>query len=256
MGALAAFVLTGQMINFPLGAGTSAHLLGGVLVGVMVGPWVGMLVIFSVVLVQALLFQDGGIAALGANTFNLAVIGAGGGWLAYRWAFVLLGGGRHRLLAAGIAAYVTTALTGVAAAAELALSGTAPLVPALVAVGGGYLIVGIAETALTVGILKAVLRSRPGLVDEIALPSGGARRWVVSLTMAAFALTAGTYVASTRPDAFEAGLESLGLSTAVQSGAARWDAMARPWLAGGVGVALSFALAWLLFRLVARRRST
>jgi len=108
LGAATAFVFAAQMLNFPLGAGTSAHLLGGVLVAVLVGPWVGMLVLFSVLLVQALLFQDGGIAALGANTLNIAVLGVGGGYLSYRWLQALLGHGfRRQIAAAAVGAYIS-----------------------------------------------------------------------------------------------------------------------------------------------------
>jgi cobalt/nickel transport system permease protein len=128
LGALTAFVFAAQMLNFPLGAGTSAHLLGGVLVATLVGPWSGMLVLFAVILVQALLFQDGGIAALGANTLNMAVIGAGGGFLLYRWVLALLGGQpARRAVAAGLAAFGSTAMVGVAVALELAASGIVPL---------------------------------------------------------------------------------------------------------------------------------
>ncbi|MEJ2236689.1 MAG: energy-coupling factor ABC transporter permease [Gemmatimonadales bacterium] len=106
LGATTAFVFAAQMLNFPLGAGTSAHLVGGVLVAVLVGPWAGMLVLFSVLLVQALLFQDGGIAALGANTLNIAVVGVGFGYLVYRWLVALLGAGvKKRVAAAAVAAW-------------------------------------------------------------------------------------------------------------------------------------------------------
>ncbi|MDX1675431.1 MAG: energy-coupling factor ABC transporter permease, partial [Longimicrobiales bacterium] len=128
LGAATAFVFAAQMFNFPLGAGASAHLLGGVLVAAVVGPWAAMLTLFSVLLVQALLFQDGGIAALGANTLNLAVIGAGGGYLVYRWQLTLTGvGPRRRLIAAGVAAFLSAAASGVAVGAELGLSGIVPL---------------------------------------------------------------------------------------------------------------------------------
>lgn len=260
LGAVTAFVFAAQMFNFPLGAGTSAHLLGGVLVAAMAGPWVGMLVLFSVVLVQALLFQDGGIAALGANTLNLAVIGAGGGWLLYRWLHALLGDGpRRRLAAAGVAAYLSAALTGSAVALELAASRTVPLGPALAVVGGGHLLVGFAEAALTVAILGMVLRARPEMASGMSPPSRVLRHWTLGVTGAALAVAvAAGYVASRRPDALESAVGRLGLgSSAAPVMEPVAGAVARPggpWFAAGIGVTATFFLAWLVFRIVMSRR--
>src|SRR3972149_3682421 len=103
-GAATAFVFAAQMFNFPIAAGTSAHLLGGVLVAVLLGPWVAMLVMLSVVLVQALVSQDGGMAALGANVLSLSVLGTGGGWLLYRGLLAATGGSlRARVASAAVA---------------------------------------------------------------------------------------------------------------------------------------------------------
>ncbi len=260
LGAATAFVFAAQMLNFPLGPGTSAHLLGGVLVAVLAGPWVGMLVLFSVLLVQALLFQDGGIAALGANALNMAVIGAGGGWLIYRWLYTLLGGGeRFRLVAAGVAAYLSAAIMGLAVALELVVSGIVPLAPALVAVGGGHLLVGLGEAVLTVGILGLVIRSRPELVGAAVPPDPVARRWAVGVTVAALAVgVGGAYVASSAPDALEAAVGRMGLEPAgagLAAPFAEYTAPGGPWMVALIGVAAAFLLVWILVRLGARRRA-
>ncbi|MFM7440684.1 MAG: energy-coupling factor ABC transporter permease, partial [Snowella sp.] len=84
MGVCAAFVFAAQMINFPIPGGTSGHLLGGTLVGILLGPWAGSLVMTVVFIVQALLFQDGGLTALGANIFNMGLIGTFGGHYLYK----------------------------------------------------------------------------------------------------------------------------------------------------------------------------
>src|SRR3990172_11883821 len=76
MGVMAAFVFAAQMINFPVGGGTSGHLMGGVLIAAIVGPYGGLVIIATILILQALLFQDGGITALGANVFNMGVFGA------------------------------------------------------------------------------------------------------------------------------------------------------------------------------------
>jgi len=257
LGALTAFVFAAQMFNFPLGAGTSAHLLGGVLVAVVAGPWAGMLVLFSVVLVQALLFQDGGVAALGANALNLAVLGAGGGWLLYRWIHVLLGAGeRWRLVAAALAAYLTAVLTGVAVALELALSGVVPLRAALLVVGGSHLLVGAGEAVLTTAILSAVLRGRPELVATPAGVPASRRRAVLVGTLAVGVALAAAAFASGRPDALEAAAARLGLAESASLLAAPFRDYMAPvggaWVAGVVGVAVVFLVAWLLLRATAR----
>ena len=84
MGVCAAFIFTAQMINFPIPGGTSGHLLGGTLAGVLLGPWAGSLVMTVVFIVQGVLFQDGGLTVLGANIFNMGLIGTFGGYYLYR----------------------------------------------------------------------------------------------------------------------------------------------------------------------------
>lgn len=258
LGAITAFVFAAQMLNFPLAAGTSAHLLGGVLVAALAGPWSAMLVVFAVVLVQALLFQDGGIAALGANTLNLAVLGAGGGWLGYRWLLLLAGDGRRaRLAAAGIAAWGSAVLTGLAVAAELALSGAVPARPAFLVVGGAHLLVGLGEAAITVGVLSFAWRSRPELQHTLPAASPHARRWAIAITAAAglLAALAGT-IASARPDVLEAAAARFGLRERLLHAAplAGYESdLAAPWLVGIVGAVAGFTLAWLLLRALARR---
>ncbi len=262
LGALTAFVFAAQMLNFPLGAGTSAHLLGGVLVGTLVGPWSGMLVLFAVVLIQALLFQDGGIAALGANTLNLAVIGAGGGFLLYRWVFALVGDGAgRRAVAAALAGFGSTVLVGVAVAVELAASGIVPLRPAVLLIGGAHVLVGIGEAILTGSILTLVIRSRPDLVTAVGPPSRAARGFaLVTLGLALAVAVGAAYLASTRPDVLTAAAARFGLTGRATSSvtppfAGYAAPRGGPWVAAVVGVAVLFLLAWAVSRLAARRRS-
>ena len=82
-GLVAAFVFAAQMINFPVGAGTSGHLLGGALAAVLVGPWTAVLCLSVVLLVQALLMADGGITALGTNVTLMGLVGVAVGWLVF-----------------------------------------------------------------------------------------------------------------------------------------------------------------------------
>jgi cobalt/nickel transport system permease protein len=260
LGAATAFVFAAQMLNFPLGAGTSAHLLGGVLVGVILGPWAGMLVMFAVLLVQALLFQDGGIGALGANTLNMAVFGVGGGVLVYRWLLALLGVGLRRRVAAGAAAaFASTMLVGIAAAVELALSGTVPIGPALVAVGGGHVLMGVGEGVITGAILRMVLRGRPELVSGVPEPSRSGRvlAWGFAVAAVVLALVAG-YGASSRPDTLERAIDRLGIARLETSYlTAPFSDYSAPvggaWLAALVGLVVVFVVAWVVSRLFLRR---
>ncbi len=261
LGATTAFVFASQMLNFPIGAGTSVHLLGGVLVGAVVGPWSGMLVMFAVLLVQALLFQDGGIASLGANTLNLSIVGVGGGTLMYRWLLAILGtGDRRRIGAAAVAAFLSTMLVGLAVALELAASGTIPAKPALVVVGGGHVVTGVVEAVLTGAILATVLRLRPDLVTLSAGARPVSRAFAIGVAAVgtAFAAMAG-YVASSRPDVLEEAAHRLGFAsqdTVLLTSPFR-DYVAPvggAWPAGLVGVVVVFGVGWLVVRLLARRR--
>jgi cobalt/nickel transport system permease protein len=261
LGAATAFVFAAQMLNFPIGAGTSAHLLGGTLVAVTLGPGSGMLVMFAVVLVQALLFQDGGVAALGANALNIAVLGPGVGWLIFRTGVHLLGPGHRRQLGvAGAAAFLSTATVGAAVALELALSDLVPLGPALVVVGGVHLIVGLAEAGLTMAIFALLGRSRPELLARATALSPAARRWAWAAATGSLAIAvAAAYLASTRPDALQAAAERLGIAgrTAayLQGPFAGYTApLGGPWVAAALGVVVVFGLIWGVASLAGARR--
>ena len=106
MGLTTAFVFAAQMINFPVAGGTSGHLLGGALASVVLGnPWAATLAMSTVFIIQSVLFADGGITALGANIFNMGLVGIWVGWWLLQPLQQLLGGSRNRLpLAAGLAA--------------------------------------------------------------------------------------------------------------------------------------------------------
>ena len=134
MGVTAAFIFAAQMFNFQVIGGTSGHLLGGVLAAVLLGPWAGTLVMVAVVAVQGLVFQDGGLVVMGANIFNMGIIGTLGGYAIYRALCGILGGEqRARIPAAGVAAWLSVFAAAGAMALELGLSGTTDLVVALTA---------------------------------------------------------------------------------------------------------------------------
>ncbi|HWM74024.1 MAG TPA: energy-coupling factor ABC transporter permease, partial [Nocardioides sp.] len=127
-GLVAAFVFAGQMMNFPVGAGTSGHLLGGALAAVLVGPWTGALCIAVVLLVQSLFMADGGITALGTNITLMALIGAGVGYLVFRAVLAVL---PKRIVsvppAAAVGALVSVPVAAAAFTLLFAIGGTAPV---------------------------------------------------------------------------------------------------------------------------------
>jgi cobalt/nickel transport system permease protein len=211
LGLTTAFIFAAQMINFPVAGGTSGHLLGGALAAVILGsPWAGALCIATVLIIQAVLFADGGITALGANIFNMAVIGVWVGWALTQTLHRLFGGSRGRLpLAAGIAAGVSVVVAAVAAAIELALSGTAPTAIVLPAMAGVHILIGIGEGFITGGVLAYLASARPDL-----LPGGEQyqqfKGWaipVVSIFLIAGVLS---LIASAWPDGLERVAEDLG----------------------------------------------
>lgn len=164
LGVMAAFIFAAQMFNFPVVGGTSGHLLGGVLAAVMLGPWAGTLVMTAVVAVQALLFQDGGLLIMGANIFNMGIVGTLGGYALYRVVARLLGGEeRSRLPAAGVAAWTSVVAASVAMALQLGASDVVPLELALPAMVGVHALIGIGEALITVAALAFIGVTRSDL---------------------------------------------------------------------------------------------
>lgn len=150
MAAVGAFIFSAQMINFPVANGTSGHLLGGVLAGILLGPLEAMLVLSIVLIVQSLFFADGGLIALGANIFNMGVVGAIGGYYLYRLIKKHL---KKMLLAAFFAAWISVVVASVAASIEIAVSGTIPLNVVLPAMTKVHVLIGIGEGMITTLVL-------------------------------------------------------------------------------------------------------
>lgn len=165
MGVCAAFIFAAQMINFPIPGGTSGHLVGGTLAGVLLGPWAGSLVVSVVFIVQAVLFQDGGLTVLGANIFNMGLIGTFGGYYLYKAIRFALGRNSWRgmLVGTAVAAWVSVVVAAIATALQIAWSGTVPLLVALTAMISWHVLIGIGEALITVIAVSFVWRSRPDL---------------------------------------------------------------------------------------------
>lgn len=170
-GLVAAFIFALQMVNLPILPGVSGHLLGGALAAILVGPYTGALCISIVLIVQSLLFADGGVTALGANITNMALVGVTAGYLTAVALYRLVGRGRPTSAAALGAVSLTAALVGTVCAAmgfvaEYALGGAAPTSLGAVAVymAGTHTLVGLGEGAITALTVMAVASSRPDLV--------------------------------------------------------------------------------------------
>ncbi len=164
MGVMSAFIFAAQMINFPVAGGTSGHLLGGVLAAVLLGPYAGAVVITCVLVVQSLLFQDGGITALGANIFNMALVGTAGGYFIYFLITRIAKGQKGIIFGAAISAWFSVVLASVACAFELAFSGTVELGVVLPAMAGIHALIGLGEAVITCLVIGFVLKVRPDIL--------------------------------------------------------------------------------------------
>jgi cobalt/nickel transport system permease protein len=208
LGLTTAFIFAAQMINFPVAGGTSGHLLGGTLAAIVLGsPWGGTLSIATVLIIQAVLFADGGITALGVNILNMAVISVWVGWVLTQTLHRLLGGLQKRLpLAAGIAAGVSVVVAAIACAIELALSGTAPITVVLPAMTGTHILIGIGEGLITGGVLTYLAQARPDILPGEQQKFRGWLVPVVSIFLVAGVLS---LFASAWPDGLEKVAENL-----------------------------------------------
>ncbi|GAA4903099.1 energy-coupling factor ABC transporter permease [Streptomonospora salina] len=166
-GLAAAFIFAAQMINFPVAGGTSGHLLGGALAALLLGPYAGTLAVTVVLVVQAFLFADGGLTALGLNVLNMGVVTAFAAYGVFAVLIRLLPKTRSAAVAAGgLAAGLSVPVSAMAFVAEYALGGTTDVAIGTVAaaMGGVHLLIGIGEGLITGATLAAVLRVRPDLV--------------------------------------------------------------------------------------------
>ena len=204
MGVLAAAIFAGQMLNFAVAGGTSGHLMGAALATILLGPWAGLLVLTTVVSVQALIFQDGGLLALGGNIFNMGVIGVAVSYFVFTSLRRLLGRSHGSLLVSGFAAaWLSIEIAALAVALQLAISGTSPANLAVPAMAAVHALIGIGEGLITVGALAFLTSTRPDLVEagEKTQPAGRLV-WIFGLALALL-LAVLSPLASASPDGLE-----------------------------------------------------
>ena len=166
-GLVAVFVFASQMINFPVGAGTSGHLIGGALAAVLVGPATATLCLTVVLTVQALLFADGGVSALGTNVLLMGVVSVWVGWGVFKLVLAVL---PRRLtsvsFAAGAGALVSVPVAALAFVGLYALGGAAPIPLRALATAmvSWHVLIGVGEAVITVLAVSSILAARPDLV--------------------------------------------------------------------------------------------
>jgi cobalt/nickel transport system permease protein len=170
-GLVSAFLFALQMLNFPVASGTSGHVIGGVLAAVLVGPWVGALCVSVVLIMQCLLFADGGLSALGLNIVNMALVATLGGWVVFKGIRTLLPATTSSVVvASGIAAFASMLLASVAFALEYALGGAGGVAVDTVATAmtGTHALIGVGEGIITAFTIGVVLAARPDIVEGAA----------------------------------------------------------------------------------------
>jgi len=265
MGILAAFIFAAQAINFPVAAGTSGHLLGGTLAAIVLGPWAGTLVMTAVIAVQALLFQDGGLLVMGWNIMNMGVITAFTGFAVYMLVVRFLGSTtRSRLIGGFIGAWVSVVISAIAAAIELAISGTSPLHLGLPAMAGVHALIGLGEGVITVGAIGLLQASRPQVLTS-GETAPGRRSAVFTLIglLVALGVSAFSPLASAHPDGLEFIAELQGfLGLAKESSYELMPDYTLPFLsdpvlttilAVAVGTLVVFGLVWFIARTSVQR---
>lgn len=158
MAAIGSLIFSAQMVNFPIGGGASGHLLGGVLAALVLGPFEALLVMTAILSTQAFVFGDGGLFALGANIFNMGIVGALGGYVFFR--FLTKGNisRRNFLKNAFVSAWISVVMAAVVASFEIALSGTNPLFVVLPAMTLVHVVIGFVEGMITVTVLSFLIK--------------------------------------------------------------------------------------------------
>lgn len=294
-GLVAAFIFAVQMLNFPVAAGTSGHLLGGALAAILVGPYTGVLCVSVVLLMQGVLFADGGLTALGVNIMNMAVVTVVVAYAVFRVLVRVLPKTRRSVTVAAF----TGALLSVPGAAVMftllyAIGGTTdvPLGKVFTAMVGVHVLIGVGEAAITAATVGAVLAVRPDLVygarglstplklrvggelvdaPVAATPAAGRRStkpvWITGLVTALVLAGFVSYYASASPDGLEKVAADKGIDRKVEKHAAAnspladysvkdvTDTRLSGGLAGVIGVGATVVVGTGIFWTVRRRRA-
>lgn len=261
-GIMAAFIFAAQMLNFPVAGGTSGHFIGAALAFIVLGPWLGLLAMTAVIAVQALLFQDGGLLAMGANILVMGIVPGFTAYAVYR-----LGRARsarvRTVTAAAAAAWLSVMMAALVTSLLLAFSGASALAIVLPAMLGVHALIAIGEALITVAALSFIRAARPSLLEEGAPAGKGG--WVVGGIGVVLLLVLVAPFASGHPDGLEWVAGNTGFLDSAQSAPysllpdytipALGGTGLSTILAGVIGVLLVAGLVWLVARLL-RSRAT
>lgn len=251
LGVLGAFVFAAQMVNFPVGPGASGHLLGGALLAATIGPWAASISMTAILLVQAFVFQDGGVLALAANVFNMALLGVWAAWLPIR---LLQSSPRTGVF---LGAFLSVLLSAILALAQVGWS-SGVMTPGLwLLCLGLFTLTGLIEGIITLAAWEAIER-----LSGRTHSGPSARRLTLTLASAtAVALLAGVFFASGAPDVLEFFQQQSGIAAQGDPFPAlmpdyEWARFDAEWLrksaAGIAGLLCIFGLSLLISRLVPR----
>lgn len=165
LGVTSSFVFAAQMLNIPIGGGTSGHFLGAALAAILMGPYAACLIMTLVLIIQCLGFADGGLTALGSNIFNMGIVGGFGSYFIFCALKKILPKTKNGFITAAAAtSWLSIVLASGFCAIELAASGTSPFRVVLPAMLGSHALIGIVEAIITTTVLSVVYASRPDLV--------------------------------------------------------------------------------------------
>jgi cobalt/nickel transport system permease protein len=267
MGVMGAFVFAAQMINFPVGLGTSGHLVGGALLACTLGAAPAALVMTAIIAIQAFVFQDGGVLALGANVFNMALAGVLAGYLPIQLVSQTSrpvnpdrpGGLSHKAIFAG--AFLSVLVSASLALSELLISGITMPRPVLLLSMGLFVISALIEGAITVSVVGAIGKLNPGFVQKADASNG--RILVVLSAVAVILGVTGFVLASSAPDGIQRLALQLGLTTKSGFHGPFADYtvnyFASPWLrrasAGLAGLLVIYGICAAVSKFIARQRS-
>lgn len=274
MAVLGALIFALQMLNFPISGGTSGHFAGGTLAGIILGPYAGSIVMTAVLAVQAFVFKDGGILALGANIINMGVIAPFLGYLLYRVIVRASSSTPRKVAASAIAAWVGAVVSAFAVALEIWLSGNANFMLIMSSMLIVHAVIGLGEAAITGGLVGYLATVRPTLLEGAtseptceAPPRQSLKGVVITLGVIALIATGFSWLASSHPDGLEFVYFNQKIGAPVREFSLIGDgglladysvrglssATLGTILAGIVGVCIVGAILWLLF---AKKRVT